>query len=254
MTCSYSHYLIRRSTTLNTELANPAGVYRMSWSLTLALGMSPSIPVCPLHQLVCTGQALLWFSVRGMAGCGRAVPHWNTAGSLDTDKWDGRSVNSCVIEKQIKEVLGLCQSEVGGVFCLSSLSVGSVLVTVLQLTGGPSSCLQFLSDVRLQKKNPEIVFFDMALMRARQKQHFCCLPVFLFWLFYFGMTGWGWCIQMRAVSQRSCSSEVMWPLTCCEPNTHPKILYLCWLIPQAGKTCYKMLVWRVSHSRWCVWK
>lgn len=158
MTCSYSHYLIRRSTTLNTELANPAGVYRMSWSLTLALGMSPSIPVCPLHQLVCTGQALLWFSVRGMAGCGRAVPHWNTAGSLDTDKWDGRSVNSCVIEKQIKEVLGLCQSEVGGVFCLSSLSVGSVLVTVLRLTGGPSSCLQFLSDVWLQKKTLKLSF------------------------------------------------------------------------------------------------
>lgn len=47
----------------------------------------------------------------------------------------------------------------------------------------------------------------------------------------------GLCIQMRAVSQRTCSSEVMWPLVCCEPSALPKILNLCWLIPQAGKTC-----------------
>lgn len=51
------------------------------------------------------------------------------------------------------------------------------------------------------------------------------------------MAGWGWCTQTRAVSQRRCSSEVMWPLICCEPNTLLKTLYLCWLIPQAEKTC-----------------
>lgn len=48
------------------------------------------------------------------------------------------------------------------------------------------------------RKNPEIVFFDMALMRARQKQ--LTLVIFLhFYSDYFalGMAGWGWCIQMR---------------------------------------------------------
>lgn len=38
-------------------------------------------------------------------------------------------------------------------------------------------------------------------------------------------------------------------LRCCEPNANPKILYLCWLIPQTGKVCtIKKLASRVFHS------
>lgn len=172
MTGSYSHYLIRKSTALNTELENPAGVYRMSWSLTLALGMSPYTPLCPLHQLVCTGQALLCFSVHAMASCGTGPGAWLWhTGWMLCEQWYHRTADHGR-SWFVSEGSGWC---VLRVLCLS---VGSVLVTPLWLPGGPSSCLQFLSKVWLQRKTLKLSFFDLALRRERQKQHSCHLPIF----------------------------------------------------------------------------
>lgn len=94
--------------------------------INLALGMSPYIPVCPLHQLVCTGQALLWFSVRGMAVEGLCPTGTGGAWTV-TDGMD--PVQGCATAKQSMEgvrvkwgcsVCALC------VLCVSSLCPLSV--------------------------------------------------------------------------------------------------------------------------------
>lgn len=110
----------------------PTGLY---WAST-------ALVFCPWHGRVWKGCAPLEY--------GREPGHWQMGWTFYEQLCHRKADQGS--SWFVSEWSGWC---VLSVLCLS---VGSVLVTVLWLTGGPSSCLQFLSDVWLEKKTLKLSF------------------------------------------------------------------------------------------------
>lgn len=171
--------------------------------INLALGMSPCIPVCPLHQLVCTGQAALVFCLwHGKLWKGCAPLEW---GELDTDRWDGFSAGLC----HSKANHGSCQSE-EGVFCLCSVCLRVCAHHCALVNWGSIILFAVLEQCVIIAENPEIIFCDMALVRVRE-QHSCHLPIFYSDYFALGLVH-----PDKGCQHRSCSSGLS-----CAVNTIP---------------------------------